>query len=59
MRKMETNIGGTLCFLGMHKYVNIERRTPIPKNGEMICFTNLHECERCKKRKSLGMGCII
>ena len=47
------------CFLGLHKWKNIDDYTPIPQNGEMICFQNLHECEKCKKREYKGMGCIV
>ena len=48
-----------LCFLGFHKWKNIDGYTPIPKDGEMICFQNLHQCKNCKKQEYKGMGCII
>jgi hypothetical protein len=48
-----------VCRLGFHKWENIAPHTPIPKNGEMICFQNLHECEYCKKQQNLAMGCIM
>jgi len=48
-----------MCSLGFHKWKNIDRYTPIPKDGEMICFQNLHECKNCKKQEYKGMGCII
>lgn len=48
-----------MCSLGFHKWKNIDRYTPIPKDGKMICFQNLHECKNCKKQEYKGMGCII
>lgn len=52
-------VNHVMCCLGYHKWKNIDDYLPIPKNGEMICFQNIHECERCKKQKYLGMGCIV
>ncbi len=48
------------CFLGFHKWINIDNSPiPNPKTDEMICWSELHECENCKKREYKGMGCII
>jgi hypothetical protein len=47
-----------MCRFGHHKWVNIKPYTPSPKDGEMICFQNLHECSRCKRQEFKGMGCI-
>jgi len=48
-----------LCFFGFHKWKNIDTNsTPNPMEGEIICWSELHECQHCKKQKYLGMGCI-
>ena len=49
-----------LCWLGFHNWVNINV-TPIPnpKAGEMICWSDLHECKHCKKQDYKGMGCVV
>ena len=47
------------CLLGFHKWINIDTTPlPNPKLGEMICWSELHECKFCKKQQYLGMGCI-
>jgi hypothetical protein len=48
-----------LCSIGIHKWINIDNYTPIPGDGEMIYFSNLHECVRCKKQEPKPMGGII
>lgn len=49
-----------LCWLGFHKWVNIDTSPmPNPKAGEMICWSELHECCHCKKQEYKGMGCIV
>lgn len=49
-----------LCWLGFHKWVNIDTRPePNPKAGTSICYSELHECSRCKKQEYLSMGWII
>ena len=49
-----------LCWLGFHKWVNIDTNPmPNPKAGEMICWSELHECCHCKKQEYKGMGCIV
>jgi hypothetical protein len=57
--KKQKMIKKLLCFFGFHKWKNIDDYFPIPKDGEMICFQNLHECKNCKKQEYKGMGCII
>ena len=52
-------LGGVMCRLGFHKWENIDHYTPTPKEGEMICFQNLHRCKRYGKEKYLGMGCVV
>ena len=48
------------CWLGFHDWVNIDTNpTPNPKTGEMICWSELHECSRCKKQEYKGMGCVV
>lgn len=48
------------CRLGFHRWVNIDSSPmPNPKAGEMICWSELHECGRCKKQEYKGMGCIV
>ena len=44
-----------LCFFGFHKWINIDDYFPTPKDGEMICFQNLHECKNCKKQEYKGI----
>lgn len=47
------------CSLGYHNWINIDKRPmPNPKPGEMICWSELHECKHCKKQEYKGMGCI-
>lgn len=49
-----------MCYFGFHKWINIDlRQTPNPKEGEMICWSELHECAHCKKQEYKGMGWII
>ncbi len=49
-----------LCWLGFHRWVNIDSSPmPNPKDGEMICWSELHECRRCKKQEYKGMGCTV
>jgi hypothetical protein len=49
-----------LCLLGFHKWFNIDTNPiPNPKAGEMICWSELHECIHCKKQEYKGMGCIM
>jgi len=52
-------VNDTLCNIGLHKWVNIDRHTPIPTDGERIYFSNLHECSHCKKKEYKPMGSII
>jgi len=48
------------CLLGFHRWVNIdETPMPNPKAGEMICWSELHQCSRCGKQEYKGMGCVI
>ena len=47
------------CFLGYHKWKNIDTYFPTPKDGEHILFSNLHECKHCKKQEMKGMGWVI
>ncbi len=49
-----------LCWLGFHKWKNIDT-TPLPdlKEGESICYSDLHKCERCGKEEYKGMGWLI
>ena len=48
------------CWLGFHDWVNIDTNPmPNPKAGEMICWSDLHECEHCKKQEYKGMGCVV
>ena len=48
------------CYFGLHKWINIDKSPqPNPKEGEMICYSNLHECSHCKKQQPLGMGCVV
>lgn len=47
------------CFLGFHKWRNIDNYFPIPTQGnETICFRNLHKCDNCGKEEYKGMGCV-
>lgn len=49
-----------LCWLGFHKWINIDTNPmPNPKAGEMICWSELHECRHCKKQEYKGMGCVV
>ena len=48
-----------MCRFGFHKWINIDNYDPIPKDGEMICYQNLHECSKCKKQEYKGMGCVV
>lgn len=49
-----------LCWLGYHRWVNIDSSPmPNPKYGEMICWSELHECWHCKKQEYKGMGCVV
>lgn len=49
-----------ICWLGFHDWVNIDTNPmPNPKAGEMICWSDLHECEHCKKQEYKGMGCVV
>ena len=44
------------CWLGFHKWKNIDKNPmPNPQNGEMICWSDLHECEHCKKQEYKGI----
>ena len=55
---MRYYIGRLKCFLGFHKWKNLNKTTPNPKKGEKICWSDPHKCDRCGKKKWLGMGCI-
>jgi len=48
------------CWLGFHKWINVDT-TQFPKleADEIYCYSELHECEHCKKKEYKGMGCII
>ncbi len=46
------------CFLGLHKWKNINDYFPLPKENETICFSNLHKCDNCGKEEYKGMGCV-
>ena len=49
-----------ICLLGFHKWVNIDSTPmPNPKEGEMICWSELHECGECGKQEYKGMGCVV
>jgi len=48
------------CWLGFHSWVNIDDTPmPNPKAGEMICWSELHQCSRCGKQEYKGMGCVV
>ncbi len=48
------------CLLGFHDWVNIDTNPqPNPKAGEMICWSELHKCDNCKKEEYKSMGCIV
>lgn len=48
------------CWLGFHKWINIDTNpTPTPKDGEMICWSELYECGECGKQEYKGMGCVV
>jgi len=53
---MANLIKKALCFIGFHKWINIEKSYPNLKNGEMALYSNLHKCENCKKEERLSMG---
>ena len=49
-----------LCYFAFHQWININTKPqPNPKPGEMICYTDLHECKHCKKQEYKGMGWIV
>lgn len=48
-----------LCFFGYHRWKNIDD-SPMPEVpvGGSVTYSELHECECCKKREYLGMGTL-
>ena len=52
-------MGKILCWLGFHKWINIDKR-PMPEvpKGDSVCYSDLHECRRCKKQEYKGMGIL-
>lgn len=46
-----------MCRFGFHQWRNLRKDIPNPKDGEIICWTALHKCDRCGKEEEKGMGC--